>query len=245
MKRLAIGVGILLCAGLAVCGGAAPQGATPSVNDILNRYVNALGGRDAISKLTSRISKGTLEVSGMDGVGTALSYAKAPNKYCSIITFPGYGEAKQGFDGQTGWSKAPDTGIVEMTGQELGSEKRGSDFYLALRIPDLYPKLTMKGQEDVGGFPAYLIEADPGDGSLRRLYFDVSSGLMVRSDDEHDSTDARDVAQTFLSDYREVEGVKLPFTVRQIHGQTTFTVKLNDVRMNQPIDDAIFAKPTQ
>ena len=245
MKRATTCAGVLLCAALVVCGAPRAQNSAPGVPDILNRYINALGGHDAIAKLTSRISKGALEVSGMDGIGTAESYAKAPDKYCSIITFPGYGEAKQGYDGKIGWSKAPDTGIVEMTGQELGSEKRGSDFYLALRIPDLYPKLTLKGQEEIGGFPAYVIEADPGDGALRRMYFDLSSGLMVRSDEEHDSPDGRDVAQTFLSDYREVDGVKLPFAVRQTHGATTFIVKLNDVRMNQPIDDSIFAKPAQ
>src|SRR5579864_5990704 len=78
----------------------AKQTAEPSVDDILARYVTALGGRAAISKHTTKVSKGTLEVVGVTTDGTAESYAKAPNKYFSIINIPGYGEIRRCFDGQ-------------------------------------------------------------------------------------------------------------------------------------------------
>src|SRR5580704_6475274 len=138
MKKSAIWI-LTLC-GLCVvaCGAAKPQAAAPNVNDILARYVSALGGRAAISKVTSRISKGTFEVEGKEETrGTAESYAKAPNKYLSIITVPNYGEIRRCFDGQAGWIKTPDVGLTVFTGQDLSSVKRSSEIYQAIKLAEL------------------------------------------------------------------------------------------------------------
>jgi zinc protease len=222
------------------------QTSTPTVNDILAKYVAAIGGRAAISKMTTRVSKGTLQIIGVQEWGTAESYAKAPNKYCSIITIPGGGEIRRGFDGHTAWLQSPDIGIAELSGQELASTQRSADLYQSVELEKLYPKLTLKGKETVAAYPAYVLEAVPGDGSIRRMYFDVASGLMVRSDEELDTMQAGRVStQTFLEDYREVEGIKQPFSVRQIKGPITFVIHLTEVHINQPVDDAIFAKPAK
>jgi len=221
------------------------QAVDPTVDDILARYVTALGGRAAISKHTTRTSKGTLEVVGVTTGGTAESYAKAPNKYISIINIPDYGEIRRCFDGQSGWISGPDTGIKPLAGQDLASTRRDANFYQSLDVKKLYPQMTLKEKEDVGGFPAYVIEANSGEGTVRRMYFDVSSGLLVRNDEITDTPQVHDLVQSFLEDYREVDGVKQPYTVRQIHGKITFIIRLTEVKMNVPIDDAIFAKPAQ
>jgi hypothetical protein len=237
---------MMLCGFCAVaCGASKPQSTVPTVNDILARYVTALGGRAAISKISSRVSKGTFEIVGVEAQGTAESYAKAPNKYLSIITLPGYGEIRRCFDGQIGWLKNPETGLAALVGQDLSSTRRSSDIYQAIELSELYPQMSLKGQQDVDGWPAYVIEAKPGDGTLRRMYFDVSSGLLIRNDEEEDTPQGRDLNESYLSDYHEIDGVKIPFTVKQVHGHTTAIVHLTDVRVNQPIDDAVFSKPTQ
>lgn len=217
--------------------------ADPSVDDILARYVAALGGRAAISKHTTKISKGTLEVVGVTTDGTAESYAKSPNKYFSFINIPGYGEIRRCFDGQSGWISGPETGIQPLAGQDLSTTRRDADFYQSLNLKKLYPVMVLKGKEDVGTWPAYVIEANSGDGTIRHMYFDVSSGLLIRNVDETDTPQGHDTVESFLEDYREVEGVKLPFTVRQVHNKLILIVRLTDVKMNQPIDDAKFAKP--
>jgi hypothetical protein len=89
------------------------------------------------------------------------------------------------------------------------------------------------------------VEANSGDGTVRRMYFDVSSGLLIRNVEETDTPQGRDIVESFLEDYREVEGVKQPYSVRQIHGKITFIVRITEVKINQPIDDAKFAKPAQ
>jgi hypothetical protein len=222
------------------------QTSTPTVNVILAKYVAAIGGRAAISRMTTRVSKGTLQIVGVEEWGAAESYAKAPNKYCSIITIPGGGEIRRGFDGHTAWLQSPEIGVVELSGQELSSTQRSADIYQSVELEKLYPKLTLKGQEKVAAYPAYVLEAAPGDGSIRRMYFDVATGLMVRSDEELDTQQSGRVStQTFLEDYRDVEGIKQPFSVRQINGAITFVIHLTEVHINQPVDDTIFAKPSK
>jgi hypothetical protein len=230
---------------IVACGAAKPQTSTATVNDILARYVSALGGRAAISRVTTRQSKGTFEIVGVDEKGTAESFAKAPNKYLSIINVPGYGEIRRCYDGALGWLKGPETGLVSLAGQELSSERRSADIYQALNLATLYPQMTLKGQQDVDGWPTNLIEARPGDGTIRRLYFDASSGLLIRSDEELPTAEGSDITESYLTDYRDVEGMKVAFTVRQVHGRTTLIVRLAEVRVNQPIEDAVFTKPAQ
>lgn len=238
---------ILAFCGLCIvaCGAAKPQTSAPTVNDILSRYISALGGRAAISRVTTRQSKGTFEIVGVDAKGTAESYAKAPNKYLSVINVPGYGEVRRCYDGENGWLKGPETGVVALTGEDLASERRSADIYQAINLATLYPQMALKGQQDVDGWPTNVIEARPGDGTVRRLYFDVSSGLLIRNDEEQTSADGPDITESYLTDYRDVEGMKVAYTVRQVHGRTTLIVHLSEVRVNQPIDDAVFAKPAQ
>jgi len=222
----------------------ARQSSTPSVDDILARYVTAIGGRAAISKHTSRTSKGTLEVVGVTTDGTVESYAKAPNKYLSIINIPDYGQIRRCYDGATGWLSGPDPSNVQLlTGTDLASTRRDANFYQSLDIKKLYPQLSLKEKEDVAGFPAYVVEGDSGEGTVRRLYFDVSSGLLVRNDEITTTAKGQDVVQSFLQDYLDVDGVKQPHTVRQVHGNIIFVIRITEVKMDVPIDDAKFTKP--
>lgn len=245
MKKFPIAA-ILLIALAAFCAGAVrPQAANPSVNDILTRYVNALGGRAALMKVTTRISKGSFEVSGISGSGTAESFSKAPNKYLSIVTIPGIGEVRRCFDGKIGWVRDPHNGVVALMGQDLADARRTAEIDQAVKLTQLYPKMLLKGQEPVDGWPAYVIVAEPGDGSVRRMYFDTSSGLLVRNDDEITADGAKQVTESYLSDYRDVEGVKIPFTIRQVHGETTAVVRLTDVQVNKPVDDSVFLQPVE
>ena len=224
---------------------AAKQSADPTVDEILARYVTAIGGRAAISKHTTKTSKGTLEVVGVTTDGTAESYAKSPNKYLSIISIPEYGDIRRSFDGQSGWISGPDTGIQPLAGQDLSSTRRDADFFQVLDLKKLYPQMTLKGKEDVGTWPAYVIEANSGDGTIRHMYFDVSSGLLVHYVEDTDTPAGRDQVESFLEDYRDVEGVKLPHTVRQVHGKIVLIVRVTETKWDQPIDDAKFAKPAQ
>ena len=215
----------------------------PSVDQLLDKYIQALGGKAAIEKLTSRVSKGTFEAPDQGVSGSVENYAKAPNKTATVVDVPGFGLVRQGFDGAVGWAENPQTGLREMTGQELSITRRTAEFHGVLKLRELYPKMTLKGKQKVGDREAYLVEADAGDGTFRRMYFDVQTGLLVRNEIERETLQDRATFQNDLEDYREVDGVKVPFTVRQTNPNISFVVKLTEVRHNVPIDDARFAKP--
>ncbi|HXG92195.1 MAG TPA: hypothetical protein VNN73_07465 [Blastocatellia bacterium] len=216
----------------------------PSVDQILNKYVEASGGKAAIEKQTSRMAKGTFEIPAMGASGTAEVYEKAPNKSLIVITIPGFGVVQEGFNGTVAWSQNPQEGLREKSGQELADTKLDAEFYKTLKLKQLYPKITFKGKEKVGDKEAYHLEATPAEGSTEQWYFDAASGLLIRSDSERETPQGKMPVKTFMEDYRDVNGVKMPFSMRQELPMFTLTIKIDEVKPNVPIDDAKFNKPS-
>jgi len=221
-----------------------PAAAGPTVDQILDKYVTALGGRAAIEKLTSRVTKGVFQAPEQGAEGTFESYAKAPNMTFSMVDVPGFGQIRQGFDGSTAWADNPQSGPRLLDGQELSSAARSAEFYQAIKLRALYPKLALKGKDKVGTQETYIVEGDPGDGTLRRMYFDTATGLMLRSDIERDGPQGRATFESYLDDYKEVDGVKLPFSIRQMNPNVNFTLKIREIRHNVPVEDSKVAKPS-
>jgi hypothetical protein len=224
----------------------APQ-STPTVDQILERYAQAIGGAAAYRKLTSRIIKMTRIVEDNDGAASFESYWLAPNKAVEIGQFKlGNGiefEVSRGFNGAVGWSLNPTNGgFRELSGTELAAEKRGDEFYWEIKLKELYPKMALIGQVKVGDRTAHCIEATPPEGNPLKLYFEAQSGLLVRIDSISESGSSGKIPdETYFEDYREVDGIKMPFTIRMPADKVTY--KVNEVRHNLPIEEAKFKSP--
>jgi hypothetical protein len=216
----------------------------PSADQVLDAYVKALGGKDAVMKLNSRIIKGTFEIPAMGVSATAEIQQKAPNKSSLFIDVPGFGVVQQGFDGTVAWSQDPQSGLREKTGLELAETKRDEDFYRDVKLKELYQKLEVKGVETIGGREAYLVLATPSEGSPDKLYFDKENGLMVRSDIERESPMGRSPVQVFMENYKDVDGVKVAHTIRQIAAFGEFIIKVTEIKHNVPVDEKKFNKPS-
>jgi zinc protease len=219
-------------------------GALPTVDKILDNYLKAVGGRDAWGKLTSRVSKGTIQIPAMNMNGTVEINEKAPDKSYTVTTIPGFGDIRQGFDGASGWTSDPQSGLHVMAGQELAEIMRDSQFYMPLKLREIYPHIALKGKDKVGDRDAWILEVSPAEGTADTLYFDAQSGLLLRQKGERESPQGKAQIQTDLEDYREVDGVKLPFTIRQTSDMGTFIIQITEIHHNVPVDDAMFAKPT-
>lgn len=223
--------------------------ARKKADEVLAAYVTALGGRAALEKLTSRTAKGAFEVTGIAMSGPVETYAKAPNLMLLVLHMPGQETFKDGFDGNLGWEQNPDDGITDKAGLEQGSAMRDADFYQPLKLRLQYPNLIFKGPGKVslgkgGGGKvderdAVVLEA-PRNGRPRFFFFDSHTGLLLRTE-EHDATGKITDAVEY-TDYREVDGVKVPFTIYIVQ-DAHFTIKLTEVKHNVPIDDAVFVKP--
>jgi hypothetical protein len=223
---------------------AKPAGATPSADQIIEKYVQAIGGKAAIEKLTSRVSKGSFDLPAMGASGTAEVYEKAPNKTLSIINITGFGVVQEGFDGKVAWSQDPQQGLREKSGAELAAATLDAEFFRPTKVKQLFPKLNVKGKDKVGDSEVYVVEATPANSSMETWYFDTQTGFLVRQDVERESPMGKQAIQVFLSNYKEVDGVKLPFMLHQVTPQFTFDIKLDEIKHNVAIDDAKFVKPT-
>ena len=226
---------------------AAPQGAqAPSVDQILDRYVQAVGGKDAIAKVNTRAMKGTLENSDDGSTSPAEVVAKAPNKYLSVVTLGDAGQAQEGWNGEAGWGKDPDSGLHEMNKSDQVAAKRDYDFYREVRLKELFPKMSLSGKMKVDDRDAYIVEATAGDGAVEKLYFDVESGLLVRRDFERVNVDDGILLyEVDYEDYKDVDGLKVPATVRRKTPDYALTYRFTEIKQNVPVDDARFNKPAK
>jgi hypothetical protein len=215
----------------------------PPVDQILDKYVTALGGRQAIEKITSRIATGTMEIADMNVSGSIQIYEKAPDKSAAVLEFSGIGQVREGYDGTVAWEENPQTGLREKTGAELGESRRSSIFNAELKFKDIYPTLVVAGREAVNGRDAWIVEGTPTDGTPVRMYFDVENGLIVRQSATRTTEQGPVVVDAYPEDYRTVDGVKQPFRIRQVTAMYTAVISIAEIRHNQPIDDAVFRKP--
>ena len=210
----------------------------PALDAILAKYVAAIGGQEAQRKITSRVSKGRVDVPGVSFGGKLEVYAKAPNKSLTVMNVEPAGLVKQGFDGRIGWSNGTDTAN--------GIERAAlvdADFYREIKLKDQYTRLKLLGKVKEGFRQVYLVEALPRNGAAENLYFDVESGLLVRRDVPRRTSKGVVRVEVYFNDWRDVDGVKVPFRIMQVVQDTKFVITLEDVKQNVPVDDAIFLRP--
>lgn len=224
--------------------GAAAKPATPTVDELLDKYVKAIGGKEALEKTSSRSGKGTMELEGMGLSGPAEMFAKAPNKSALFIDLQGVGKIANVCDGEKAYSLSPMEGVRELSGVELTQAKRNADFYQPLNLKKNYPKLEVKGKEKVGSTDAYIVEATPASGDPQKLYFAADTGLLVRVDSDNDTPQGKMSFEVYFSDFKDVDGIKIAHSIRQVSAAFTAVIKLSEVKHNATVDEAKFAKPS-
>lgn len=212
---------------------------------ILDKYVEATGGKAAYEKITSTSTKAAMTMTAQGLSGTMEGYAKAPNKIYVVQNFSGIGKVEQGYDGITGWSKDPLSGLRTLDGTELAQLQSEALFNSPLRWRETARKTEMLGVKPVADKPAYVIRlTDKRTGKTRTEYYDTRTGLQVKSESTQESPQGIFPVETYYSDYRTVDGVKFPFKVRGIFAGQEITTTITEVKNNVPIDDARFTKPT-
>lgn len=236
-------------AGALVAAEPAASPELPALEKVLARYVEAIGGRARLEKLTSRVIEGEVEMSAVPGTFALRVCAKAPDKQLSVITIPGFGELREGYDGTHGWVKNPMQGLADRPAAELPKVRRDAQFNRELQYQKIYPDLAVQGVDRTGPEPLVIAESRPDAKSLERLYFSQTTGLLVRQDSEFEGQNGRVSATAAFEDYREVDGgVRLPhairITARSADGmEMSLKLTVKSVKHNVPLDDAEFRKP--
>ncbi len=218
----------------------------PSVDQILERYIQALGGAQQVARLTSFVAKGTYTGFDTDFAKVPVEiYAKAPDLRTTVVHTLA-GDNTTTYDGQQAWVAAVDKPVplMPLTGGDLEGARADADLAFPARIKQDFTNWH-------GGFPAITINDKPvqviegatAGGFAIKLYFDKESGLLVRQVRYNNTIIGLTPTHVEYSDYRVVSGVKVPYhwTTTWVDGQST--TDLTSVQANVPIDAARFAKP--
>lgn len=211
------------------------------IDEILQRYENAVGGKEAIDSITSYKIKGTFELPGMTG---KMEGWRKEGKSLSVIEFPRIGILKKGFDGETHWVQTPAGTFTDSNPQEIAELERDSEVFSAGTIKEAFDSMKLENKARLSGRDVYVIEGKPERGPAEKLFFDVESGLLLRWDMARKQQNRGTVfVKAHLDEYKQVGNVKVPFKIRFAFESFNFTVRLEDVQHNVAIDDAVFRKP--
>ena len=224
-------------------GSPSPRPTPIPADDIINKYVTAVGGQAAIDKLTSRTAKGTVVASN----GQTMTYQIAqsgPDKVYESFTST-QGQVERAVTGSTGWEKNP-RGVSELASTQLATIKQNSLLFSNLKLKDQYTRMRVAGRDKVGDRDAVVVLAARPDNSQERLYFDAENGLLLRRLSFMRTMIGVIPQQVDFQDYRDVDGVKMPFTIVLASmnvGAPIQTMKYDEVKLNAPVDDSKFKMP--
>ena len=219
----------------------------PPVEPIIAKYIAAMGGQAALDKLQSRVTAGT--VVNRSSQSMPFTIEEKGNKFHSVVTDP-RGALSYGFDGKSGWGQAGPA-IVDLEGFKLQQAMRLNDLRRAADFAKRYTNLqagrpTRLPARTPGGQPINvdLIQGDVAPDVQERLFFDTASGLLLRRQIVSRTALNGALVETIdYSDYKDVAGVQVPFTIKLNNWNTVDTYTVVDVKPGAQIDDARFGKP--
>jgi len=214
----------------------------PAPEQLLDKYLAAVGGAEALEKITSRAQKGTLTAFGGQHFPVDV-YAKAPDKRVSIMHLAG-GDSVTAFDGKQGWLSIPGR-VHVMSGAENDGARIDADLYFPAHVRKLYQRFSVDSGEKIDGHDTYLVVARTEGQPPLRLYLDKDSGLLLRLIRYAETALGRNPTQIDYADYRDSNGVKIPFRWTLARPGNRFTIQIEQVHQNVPIDDSKFTPPPQ
>ncbi len=210
--------GLILGACAAYDSGTSPAPAEPpppppeltEEQKIIARFVDALGGEDALRAYSSATAKGAFELPAMGMSGDMTAYQMAPDKTLVTISLPGMGESIQGYNGEIGWAEDATQGARLVEGEILAQAKRDARFYGELEYDELYPEQTLVGETEWNGQTAHQLDLVDSDGNESSQYFATDTGLLLGAEATM-TNEMGTMEVTFnFTGYQEFGGVTIP-----------------------------------
>jgi hypothetical protein len=240
----------------------------PPAESILDKFIQASGGAQRLAGLTSFVARGeSVGFGGFGGNGAVEIIAKAPDKRAMSIVFKaetGRGDQIRTYDGRTGWLRTPlnVVGEFQLSGTDLDGARVDAMLSFPGQIKQTLTNWKSAPPTTITDLPAPssqtafqqgsaseqehnvdVVQGTGPRGLLVTLYFDRQTGLLLRELRMGNSPIGRIPTQIDYADYRDVNGIKLPFrlTFAWLDGRDSIVV--NDIRTNVPVDEAKFGKP--
>lgn len=220
--------------------------ALPSPDDIIDRYIRAIGNEAAIQKIQTLVSRGTETTTNRMTPPATVPieiYQTTANKMLIVRKSP-RGTVLEAFDGVRGWTRDA-RGSRELEGRELAEVMRDADLMRYVNLRAAYPQMRVLTKERVSDRDAYVVGATSRDDSREKLYFDVQTGLLIRKYVAFKTAFGTIPEVMDFTDYREVNGVKLPFTIAWSRPPFGSVKKFTEIKLNVFIDDSKFVRQTK
>lgn len=240
----------------------------PSPESILDKYIEAAGGAQRLAAVNSFVGTGTsVGFGGFGGGGDVELLAEAPDKRATIIVFkdaPGRGDQIRTFDGHAGWVRTPLNvlGEYQLSGGDLDGARLDAQLSFPGQIKQSLTNLKTGPPGTIKDLPAPtsqsslqkdgtlgqthdvdVVQGSGPRGLLVTLYFDRKTGLLVRELRYGNSPIGRVPTQIDYADYRDVNGIKLPFRITYAWLDGRDSIVLNQIKTNVPVNEAKFGRP--
>ena len=231
-----------------------PTTTLPSVDEVWNKYLAAIGGKAAADRIKSLVGKGTTTTSGGQVVAYEAEQSTPDKGYESFAMQNVTGrncagdsrcEYERVVNGQQGWLKSG-AGVQELVGEQLADQRLSFPLFGIVRLRDQYLNFRVSGRDKIDDRDVYVVSAVRSDNKPERLYFEVESGLLRRRIGYTRTLIGTIPQQTDFDDYCEVEGLRLPFTIKMAFvdpGSLPITRKFTEIKLNVPVDNLKFEKP--
>ena len=217
-----------------------PPANLPSVDQILAKYVQAVGGMEAINKITSRTATGKITLGPRQF--PVQIFDKSPNENAVVTQLPN-GDSATIYNNQQGWSSTPGRPVRDMSSSDVAAAALDADLQFPADANHVFKELKVTGEEKIGDKSTYVMAGAREGQPPTRLYFDQQSGLLLREVRYAETPLGLNPTQIDYADYRDQGGVKTPFqwTISQPRGRSM--IQIEQMQLNVPIDDTKFAKP--
>jgi photosynthetic reaction center cytochrome c subunit len=213
---------------------------TETADEIVAKYIQALGGQAALGQAKTRVAEGTQTTRDLQTAPIKVQEKVTGEYRIDVASQPNAAVRVSAPAGA--WATGFGPNARDLEGIQAAQVARPTDFGIGAGIKTLYTNLTVRRYENVDGKPAIVVDAKRGDIVNESLYFDRESGLLVRRLVQTKTAYGNLAEQVDYTDYRDAGGIKVPFQIKYTTWNQVTTEKFTDVKVNAPVDDAVFAK---
>jgi photosynthetic reaction center cytochrome c subunit len=213
----------------------------PTADQVLDKYLDAVGGAQAVNKIKTRVQMGKIDASGTQYPVEV--YSEAPEKRVSV-SHPSRGDSITAFNGEVGWLSMPN-GFHRMTGAEAEAARIDAQLHFPVRLRELYKEFHVRPGEEIGGRQTVLVSAKALGKPDLRLYFDQENGLLLRQIRYALTPLGRNPTQIDYADFRFADGVKIPYKWTLMRPGGSFIIQIEQVQQNVPVDEKLFVMPSE
>lgn len=208
-----------------------------NVEEIIENHIKASGGREVLSKIKDQTIEAAISIQNL--AGTVTIHQKAPNKI-HTVTDLGIVKIETWYDGHSGWKKEGEV-VSEITGKDLELLNRESDFYGLLNYKEKGWKVELLGEEKILDRDCFVINLILEDGAKKKIYIDCESYLIIKAISSVSTSQMGEIpVESYSSDYKNVEGMMLPFYSKEIMPHVTIETKIKEIRFNTGLEDSLF-----